>query len=826
MDTSKHYPGENQVNLQVLEYTVKELFGRVVELERAVGIKAMASTVALAPDVPPIQPTPVEIIAPTFPRGISRALPALEVVKDVQEDITASVSESSKQDDANTTSVESQIGLYWLSRLGIGFLVMGVALFLMYSFNTFGPFAKLATGFAAAAALLTMGEVIEKRDNMPWYARLIEGGAWTMCFFTTYAMHHVPSVKVIDNPLVDLALLLGVAGMAVGHAASKKSEVMAIFAITLGFVTLGLSTVTGFTAVASAVLVILAVVLSARFNWLSLYAYSVIASYAAIFSGGILEQTTDAHAFITLLLALLPSLLGFGLAPHYLTPATKGGEKALAAITTANNILFAMLFFPHASRLLGGAASAANLWLAAWFFLLGYLFRSNKVTDVAPVHGLSGLLCVTCYFSAADYGDATWPALAIELLAVVYMGLRYKLWSFRRFAAILAFFLGCADLVLAFVPNCMLFCGQRLPLTLVASASTIAAFLGAAALYRNKNMTAKLPPSMVKFGFHYYFNSAVILAWMLPLSLCSQTFQYIGKMPDDWQTPALLAGWTLVAAFVLAVGRKLELGYMRAVTAGMFMILAVPILAPWHFNWVSSSLATAAICIAAALIYQVRKPEDESSQLDFQTHYLIAFAVIAGLPHAAAWQNISHVLFLCLISVLNLCIGQRINNSFVRGLTPILLLATAVCNTNHTITFALALPMVLTMFGLWAWHKRQANLKGAEPAGCQLCNFYSVAAGFILATTLAFELHNTWISCAWAVQGLATLLVGFIARDKVLRVSGLTLFAALTARLFCIDLAGAQTIYRVSAFTVTGLILLVSAYLYNHFEKRLTRLSD
>ena len=820
MDTSKPYGGENQVNLQILENTVKELFGRVVELERAVGLKVSPIT----PLAPPAAQAALVIVTP-LAQLTPLAPPVLE-----PEEIDAKKLDAK----ADTTSMESQIGLYWLSRLGIGFLVMGVALFLMYSFNSFGPFAKLATGFAAAAALLTLGEVIEKRDNMPWYARLIEGGAWTMCFFTTYAMHHVQSVKVISDPLVDLALLLGVAGMAVGHAASKKSEIMAIFAITLGFVTLGLSHMTGFTAAASTVLVVLAVFLSARFNWLSLYAYSVIASYAAVVSGGILEQSVSPSSFVTLLFALLPSLFGFGLAPHYLTPATKAGEKALGAITTLNNLLFAMLFFPHASHILGTAASVAYLWLAAWFFLLGYLYRHNKITDVAPVHGLSGLLCVTSYFFAADYGDSTWPALAIELLAIVYIGLRHKLWSFRRFAVILALFLGFADLVLALMPNSMLVFGQRLPVTLITSGSTILAFLGAAALYRNKKITAQLPPTVLKFGFHFYFNSALIFAWILPLSLCNQTFQAIGKMPEDLQTPILLATWTVVAAFVLSVGRKLKMRYMQAITAGMFMILAVPILAPEHFNWVSSTLATAAIYIATAIIYFGKKSatKDETSQLDFQTHYLIAYAVTAGLPHAAAWHNTSHVAFLCILSVLNLFIGERINNTFVRGLTPLLLLATAVCNTNHTITFAVALPMVLTMFGLWGWHRYLADFDKQQSShmqlanDMQLCNFYSIAAGFVLAAALAFELHNTWISCAWAVQGLVTLLVGFIARDKVMRVSGLTLFAALTARLFCIDLAGAETIYRVSAFTVTGLILLVSAYLYNHFERRLTRLPD
>ena len=45
-------------------------------------------------------------------------------------------------------------------------------------------------------------------------------------------------------------------------------------------------------------------------------------------------------------------------------------------------------------------------------------------------------------------------------------------------------------------------------------------------------------------------------------------------------------------------------------------------------------------------------------------------------------------------------------------------------------------------------------------------------------------MHNTWVSCAWALQGILTLTTGFVAREKVMRVSGLALFATVTFRLF------------------------------------------
>jgi hypothetical protein len=128
-------------------------------------------------------------------------------------------------------------------------------------------------------------------------------------------------------------------------------------------------------------------------------------------------------------------------------------------------------------------------------------------------------------------------------------------------------------------------------------------------------------------------------------------------------------------------------------------------------------------------------------------------------------------------------------------------------------------PAVLALYVGWGLY-RPDEYFGLDAWERDFRHIYSIAGGLLLSWGLAVEMHNTWVSCAWAVQGVVTLLVGFIYREKVMRVHGLCLFGALTVRLFFIDLAAAPTVYRIFAFIVTGCILLLSAYGYNWFARR------
>lgn len=94
---------------------------------------------------------------------------------------------------------------------------------------------------------------------------------------------------------------------------------------------------------------------------------------------------------------------------------------------------------------------------------------------------------------------------------------------------------------------------------------------------------------------------------------------------------------------------------------------------------------------------------------------------------------------------------------------------------------------------------------------------YAVAASLVLTVLLSTEIDRHWVSVAWALEGLALVATGFGLRDKVFRVSGLSVFALLVLRVLFVDLAGAETIYRILSFIAAGAMLLAASFAYGRF---------
>ena len=76
------------------------------------------------------------------------------------------------------------------------------------------------------------------------------------------------------------------------------------------------------------------------------------------------------------------------------------------------------------------------------------------------------------------------------------------------------------------------------------------------------------------------------------------------------------------------------------------------------------------------------------------------------------------------------------------------------------------------------------------------------------------------ITLLWAVYALALLLFGLLRTVPGLRYAGLALFAVVVAKVFFADLAHLDPLYRIIAFIVLGVILLVAALIYLKFRQR------
>lgn len=81
--------------------------------------------------------------------------------------------------------------------------------------------------------------------------------------------------------------------------------------------------------------------------------------------------------------------------------------------------------------------------------------------------------------------------------------------------------------------------------------------------------------------------------------------------------------------------------------------------------------------------------------------------------------------------------------------------------------------------------------------------------------------RNVSISVIWLMYSLVMLMVGVVAKYKPIRLSALAFFAVTILKVFIIDSANLQQLFRIIAFIVLGTILLVVAYIYQRFKQQI-----
>ena len=106
-------------------------------------------------------------------------------------------------------------------------------------------------------------------------------------------------------------------------------------------------------------------------------------------------------------------------------------------------------------------------------------------------------------------------------------------------------------------------------------------------------------------------------------------------------------------------------------------------------------------------------------------------------------------------------------------------------------------------------------------------------AGALFFTFSSQEIHtmlrcflsgfrNGGVSVWWSLCAIALLFSGIRWQLKALRISGVVLFAACAGKVFFVDLAGLDQLWRIAAFAVIGIVTLLGAVLYIRFKDLFT----
>jgi uncharacterized membrane protein len=227
----------------------KELRERVQKLESLVASLETRLQRLEAPQAPapaPLAPTPEAPVAPATP--------------------------------AARADLEAHLGTYWLSRAGIVALITGIAYLITYRFGELGVLARVVLGYLLSAGLGAFGLWLSRRHAL--FGRIVFGGGLALAYFVTYALHFIPSVRVIESQALALVLLAAFVIGIVVIAQRMHSETVAGIALFLGLHTGMLSDITAFTLLSTSMLAAGALFFLVKNRWVIVPLSSLVAVYS------------------------------------------------------------------------------------------------------------------------------------------------------------------------------------------------------------------------------------------------------------------------------------------------------------------------------------------------------------------------------------------------------------------------------------------------------------------------------------------------------------------------------------------------------------------
>ncbi len=338
-------------------------------------------------------------------------------------------------------TLESAIGTRWIGRIGILAILFGVVFFLKYSFDNklIGEAGRVMLGIFWGAAFIGIGEYLQKKKGLSLYGQMLSAGGLGVLYLALYAAFAL--YHLIPAPL---ALTAMVAVTTTGMTLSIRYGTYSLAAIALlgGFLTpLMLSTGQNqpLTLFGYILILDMGVLLLMRFRfWPSLVSAS-LAGTALLYLGWHSEYFTAGQrwtAFAVIALFFVFYTLYSLVSRLY----SEREETRSDQVIIFGSAAFFLMAFISQQEISSWTVKSFTLILAAVEIGLAELVRRRAPAarlSVACFAATSVIVTVVATFVALEQ-RWTLPALAAEMAAFCWIGLRLELPYLRRASYIIA----------------------------------------------------------------------------------------------------------------------------------------------------------------------------------------------------------------------------------------------------------------------------------------------------------------------------------------------------------------------------------------------------
>jgi uncharacterized membrane protein len=355
--------------------------------------------------LPPEPPPPIPVV--TIPKEVPVVATSAAVVEPPPPVLALPIEPvaSEASEHQPSPSWEEVIGGNLLNKAGALILVIGIALFLGYSFTNMGPQGRTAIGVLTSVTILGTGLWIETKEQFRVFARGLIAAGWASLYFTSYAMHAIESARVIDNPVLGLECMVAVAAGMVIHSLRYKVQSLTALAFACIYASLALSPLNTLVVGALVPLAVAMLWLIHRFGWHKMTSFAAVATYGVFLSRG----DTGAPLF-----AIQGMLLVFWL---LFEVADLMRPSYAFAINAAAGIGASAWVWQH--------REPESMWLfscvASMLYLLSSVARMLRKLDERPALAISATLAALTIFAHAT-GLWTVFFLALEAQALWVAG--------------------------------------------------------------------------------------------------------------------------------------------------------------------------------------------------------------------------------------------------------------------------------------------------------------------------------------------------------------------------------------------------------------------
>ncbi|HTS66959.1 MAG TPA: DUF2339 domain-containing protein [Candidatus Acidoferrales bacterium] len=831
-----------------MEERIEELSAAVrrVEWNAQIGRAAAPTMPAPAPPGPPVAtPEREEVVGPPVER-----------VAPVEVAPPPPAPRPEPQPIPPATDWEVVIGGNWLNKIGVFVAVVGLGYLLQYAWTHVGPGGRVALSYATSLLMLGGGMWSETRERFRNFGYTLIGGGWAALYLTTYAMYGIPAAKILDSPIAATVLLLLVAAGMIAHSLKYRSQTVTALTSFIAFFTLAISDVTTFAVLALIPLAATLLYVAWRYRWARFAIFGLVATYITCGlhrdTGAPLWQTQGLFLAYWLLYEtfdllrpsawLLPlNAIGFlalslGKWEHAAPDAIWQLAAGASALYLASTLLRVRSDRWRPAVTLNAALAAAAvllklhdqsvplalLILAELYYLAGARWSSRWLRGMAAcLFALeTGHLVIG---EAGHIAAHTWEPVAIATAAVFYLNRALRVsdvvygYAAVGLAALVSGFeakietCGRVWSVMSLAPFGFGWCRRQMDFRIQGYALAIAGAVATA-------LFSPHPPIALAIGAAVSYAFVQCALWSGADrfdELERDAVRFVASVATAIASSALV--WKLVPGDYLGIS-WLALGVVLF-EAGL---LDVPAEFRWQ-AWIVALLGATRVMafdldfrralIAAGLTYLLafRSRHEERGRIAAVFAYPGTLFLLAGLAALLPKAAISPAWALVALAFAEF--RPRALNAQALIVAAVVFLRCLMVDFDSAQVLVGVIP-VIVVYTTALLRRERSTLDRV---------YYSLMAAGLAAALIYHEVSGSMLTISWGLEGVALLAAGFPLRDRVLRLSGLTILAGCTAKLFVWDLRNLDTLPRIFSFIVLGALLVGVSWVYTRFRESVQR---